>query len=792
MTELKKRLTIGLQVPALDNIYIRLILKGVHSALSRMDANLIIFPGETPNNPWMKMHHQEAVIYDLISPKNVDALILPSAVFSNFCADGEFQTWLDKFSQLPIVSLGTDLTDIVDTQSSILIDNNSGLEALIEHVIHEHNYKKIAYLGGSKDNQDAIERLETFKNTLTKHNIPISEDYIFYGHFAYSDGKDCIKAFFDERNIQPEIIICANDSSAFGVMDELHKRGLRIPKDIAVTGFDNAKEAEYYIPPLSTVSQPLFELGLKAAEIAVKMANNKKVEKSYKLETHFINRQSCGCQQIDFSSSKTHNHEHIPNNEKNQLFVNILERINYDQLTNNNVSNLITDIITLFKSGFENISTDKHAKDIRSILLQNFNERFQKDVKSGESFEVWRTYFKKLEKHILTSNLSKVEVLFFFQLKDTFSQSLICHLESHSIFNDRAYFFRNFLRIIFDARTLEQLSEVLASELENLGIKSFYLTCFDTPIFHDHKKKWYAPQSAQLTNAFDAGNYNQFSKSLPQYDTAQLLPDHYLPTDRRFSLVVESLYLSGDQLGRICYEWSINDTEMLTNLMLNGQISTAIKNIHMYYEQNRIQKTVNNLMNNLTHMNTQLENQSKSDELTVLLNRRGFLEKSEMLLNQAKELEFNCKLMFLDLDGLKAINDNFGHHKGDLAIIEFANILNTVFRQNDAIARFGGDEFVVLAANVSDELMLKKIAMIQHRIDHFNVENEDSWMLSASMGYVNAGYKDDQPLSHLLTQADQILYEQKRKKKKYSKDTIQHSTGLLFNPNHSNNKNARI
>jgi len=547
-------------------------------------------------------------------------------------------------------------------------------------------------------------------------------------------------------------------------MDELHKRGISVPKDIAVTGFDNAKEAEYYIPPLSTVSQPLFEQGLKAGENAFRMANQQPIEPIDRIDTLFINRQSCGCRAIDYSISNSIQPESNSIKSNTTIFKKILNRIDNDILSNDNVAKLISDVINLFINGFENIQFDSN-EDPKDILLIHFHDRFQKDVKSGVSFEVWNTYFKKLETHIFNNKLSKADSLFFYKLKDSFSQSLISHIEAHSTFNVRAYFFRNFMRMIFDARTFEQLSQLLTTELENLGIQSFYLSCFDRPVSHTEKSLWHAPTTCKLINAYDLGKYNKYSEELCDYNSTLVLPDKYLPKDRRFSLVVESLYLSGDQLGRICYEWSIKDSEMLSNLMLNGQISAAIKNIHMYNEQNRIQSTVNNLMNNLTKMNTQLENQSKTDELTNLLNRRGFIDKSTLMLDQSKELKQDCKLMFLDLDGLKIINDTYGHQHGDEAIIGFANILSHVFRQNDAISRFGGDEFVILATNISDELMKKKIKMIQYQINLFNKENIYEWLLSASMGFVSMDHNKDQSLSTLLSQADQILYEQKRLKK---------------------------
>ncbi len=158
---------------------------------------------------------------------------------------------------------------------------------------------------------------------------------------------------------------------------------------------------------------------------------------------------------------------------------------------------------------------------------------------------------------------------------------------------------------------------------------------------------------------------------------------------------------------------------------------------------------------------------SITDQLTGLFNRRGFLTLAEKQLKVAERARTRILLLFADLDGLKWINDTLGHQQGDDALIETAKILKGVFRESDIIARTGGDEFVVLAGGVSreDSDILKR--RLQQHIDEHNAHQRKEYMISMSIGIV---YKDpDTPgsIDDLISQADALMYEQKKRKYAY-------------------------
>jgi diguanylate cyclase (GGDEF)-like protein len=154
------------------------------------------------------------------------------------------------------------------------------------------------------------------------------------------------------------------------------------------------------------------------------------------------------------------------------------------------------------------------------------------------------------------------------------------------------------------------------------------------------------------------------------------------------------------------------------------------------------------------------------DELTGLYNRRGFLTLASQHLKMADRLRKRVSHIFVDLDGLKRINDTMGHRHGDQALMEAAEMLKETFRESDIIARIGGDEFVVLAMdNAAGQLEDTWQQRVQENIATRNRRPNRTYALSVSMGV--AYYDPDFPtaLDDLLARADTLMYEEKRAKR---------------------------
>ncbi len=160
-----------------------------------------------------------------------------------------------------------------------------------------------------------------------------------------------------------------------------------------------------------------------------------------------------------------------------------------------------------------------------------------------------------------------------------------------------------------------------------------------------------------------------------------------------------------------------------------------------------------------------IRNLSLTDELTGLYNRRGFLMLAEEQLKLARRSRITMTLFFADLDGLKGINDQFGHKEGDTALIDIANILRDIFREGDIIARFAGDEYAVLVVSdtrVDNAFFVKRM---EEYLLRFNLEGGRRYALSLSVGHSQFDPQKNPSVDELMTMADEKLYELKGTRK---------------------------
>ncbi|HEY2931834.1 MAG TPA: diguanylate cyclase [Acidobacteriota bacterium] len=166
-------------------------------------------------------------------------------------------------------------------------------------------------------------------------------------------------------------------------------------------------------------------------------------------------------------------------------------------------------------------------------------------------------------------------------------------------------------------------------------------------------------------------------------------------------------------------------------------------------------------------MQTELRSLSLTDELTGLLNRRGFLTLAQQHQKLAHRMRKGLLLAYGDLDGLKNINDTYGHHHGDLALIHVARILKDTFRDSDILARLGGDEFTVLVMDDSTARSSTIRARLQQRLHKYNSSREQPYQLSLSVGVARFDRNQNLSVEEMLLRADEALYRSKRRKQRH-------------------------
>jgi diguanylate cyclase (GGDEF)-like protein len=243
------------------------------------------------------------------------------------------------------------------------------------------------------------------------------------------------------------------------------------------------------------------------------------------------------------------------------------------------------------------------------------------------------------------------------------------------------------------------------------------------------------------------------------YDDPRVPIDAYRPTFVKSLAMVPIRTLSpigaiGNYWSEI-YQPSEDDVELLRALA--DTTAVALKNVQVY---NELEKRVHKRTKELQSANKAIERLSISDELTGLYNRRGFYLLAEQELMRAQRQNSVPLIIFIDVDGLKKVNDELGHKLGDHLIAEAARIIKASMRKSDIIARLGGDEFCIMALDSKHTAVR---ARLQKMIDEFNAQPQP-FTLSMSMGFASPKTHDEK-LDTLLAQADQEMYLEKRLRK---------------------------
>ena len=242
-------------------------------------------------------------IFNLLNIELFDGIILLTSTMKN---KNSVNLILEKTknARIPVVSIDIEL----DHAYFVGNESYTPMKNIIKHLILNHKLTKINYVSGNLENVEAMDRFCAYKDAMTENGLMFSEKQVYFGNFVRNDGECAVIEFMKDTNELPQAIVCANDSMALGVYDELIKRGIKVPEDVCITGFDNIIDAENNYVPITTVSRPLKEVGQIALQMLVDLNSGKYVEKRTVLPTEVFFSNSCGCKKtIDFTK-KTYYH----------------------------------------------------------------------------------------------------------------------------------------------------------------------------------------------------------------------------------------------------------------------------------------------------------------------------------------------------------------------------------------------------------------------------------------------------------------------------------------------------
>lgn len=540
---------------------------------------------------------------------------------------------------IPVINLG----GVNDAYYNIVNDEVLSYSNIVEHVITEHGCKDIYHVAGKPEYFFTHERISCCKNTMAKHGLELPDDKIYFGTLWRDCGEPALEYILDkcakEGKKYPDAIVCVNDYTAIGIIDACRQRGISVPEDIIVTGYDGVDTAFMGRPSITTSAQPFFEVGRESILTLERLWNGENVDKLVHIKGNLILNQSCGCVSKDVDTSE----------EMRYYYSGRMDKMEYlsQSMTNMILSMSSADTMEdCFNSIAKNAKRDTGFKDFLLCLAPEWDKKrvIQDD-----------TVMKDEEMTVIAGFLEDEPVeMQTFNLKDIMPQDL---LE-----NPYPYY-----------------------------------------IFSIHHLQYYM---GYIIVRPDIKGYNQ--------------------------LIMKS--------------WLVNLGSMLENWRIRNNLNDAID---------------------------RLENLYNRDMLTGLYNRRGYETYFENSFKKCRDAGTKLCVMVIDMDDLKFVNDNYGHNEGDYSLCTIAEAMTISSQDGEICLRTGGDEYVVLACDYSEEKALDYIKRMRDYINTRVKVDEKIYNLNVSVG-IHIGdpaSENDENMIELSEQymklADVEMYKEKKEHKKY-------------------------
>ena len=610
---------------SIDREYQQDFASGLASAGSKLGIDVCIFNSQGHMNVAISTSEVgESMIYDLPDLNVFDGIISMPATMGSDIALKKVYEVLAPLKGKPHVSIDVPQEGAVTIQ----FNDRISVEEMTEHLISEHGARKIAFVSGPLNSSVATERVEACRNVMRRHGLELEDKMIFDGQWTRVGGRAAAERLLDLGGELPDAIMCGNDDMALSVIECMNEHGIRVPKDIAVTGFDALREA--IMRGLTTICRPIDRSARKAIEILNSWIEREEpAEKTVILSTIPIFGDSCGC---------TQSLEHI--NEKLRALGS--ERWNMETTLTR---------VSMFSGTMAGVGDENEA-----------NEKIHDFVKSWD-------------------------------------------------------------------------------------IREFYL-CVDPSICREVEKANNGsayPDEMLLLYGVRSGKQYDF-QMVPTFDLTPVLQEMRKNT---VCLVFCPLYYRDRSLGYVAMDLGNGTGAALypVLMLLNG----ALMSLYLQTDIKRSAATI--------------ERMAIQDIMTGMLNRRGYMERAPILLEQAKQEGRIFTLLSADMDHMKDINDQYGHLMGDEAICRMGRALQKLEDYDMTPVHISGDEF--LAYGIVDDLDEAR-ELVNHVNEELNKINEnDPWIcnISASLGVYAAVPQAEDNIDIFMTMADRSMYADKNKRK---------------------------
>ena len=298
----------------------RKILEDIYRKAEELQADVYTFTSQVLSTSGRKVLEGAHQIFTLPDFKEFDGVILtPNTLTLKEIREYLFEEI--KRTGTPAVNVDYQREDI----PYIMGDNYQGMYELATHLITVHKKKRFFYLSGPEGNRDSEQRKHAFLDAMEKYGIKMQDCQMFEGNFAPESGKNALDYWMFQCRELPEVIVCANDAMAQGVMIELELRGIRVPEEVIVTGVDNSRFASESQPRMTTIDRFYPQMGGLACELLDEMWNGADITgKRVDISSEVVLAESCGCEYQQNMDIKEYKQKHMLNDFYNQEIASVI------------------------------------------------------------------------------------------------------------------------------------------------------------------------------------------------------------------------------------------------------------------------------------------------------------------------------------------------------------------------------------------------------------------------------------------------------------------------------------
>lgn len=266
-------------------------LEGFQKALPKNYADVFMFLASNTYGRSEVYNKSECAIHFLPDLTSFDAAIVFSqGLNSNEVRDKIYEKCRE--AHIPTVCIGDKAPDFY----GVLVDNKTGMMELCHHLYDVHHMRTAKFFAGAKENDDSNLRLECLKEFMEKKKLPFSDDDVLYTNWEIRSTMNYITGLYNKKESLPDAFILANDFLSVAACLGIEKNGFNVPKDIAITGFDNVRSGRTFYPSISTVEQRFDIQGEKCVDVLLKIFDGEEAPRETYVESKFLPGESCGCE----------------------------------------------------------------------------------------------------------------------------------------------------------------------------------------------------------------------------------------------------------------------------------------------------------------------------------------------------------------------------------------------------------------------------------------------------------------------------------------------------------------